>query len=133
MDSAIPGDVSKQNFSVLPRLWYLDAVFVCEDCGENFTWTAAEQKFWFEELHFWIDSQPICCVECRKKRRDRKSLRQELDHCMSQARTTPDRTLKKKALRLLDALSEQGELLPEKLRETRSLLEAQLRNLGEGD
>ncbi|MFN9541417.1 MAG: zinc-ribbon domain containing protein, partial [Planctomycetota bacterium] len=49
-DSAVRADVSRQNYSVCPRYWYVDATFRCSRCSETFKFTAAEQKRWYEEL-----------------------------------------------------------------------------------
>ena len=41
---------------------YEDIVLVCKDCGEEFTFTVGEQKF-YEEKGFV--NQPKCCRACR--------------------------------------------------------------------
>lgn len=64
--TAIRGNPEQQNFSICPRHWYLDAIFKCEMCGDNFTWTAAEQRTWFEDWHFWIDSVPNQCPRAER-------------------------------------------------------------------
>src|SRR4051794_18183057 len=65
-DSAIQADVSKQNYSVCPRHWYVDAAMRCEDCHEMFCWTAQEQHQWFEEFGFYVDSFAKRCLTCRQ-------------------------------------------------------------------
>jgi hypothetical protein len=72
-------DVSKQNYTVVPRHWYIDAWFRCKQCSCEFCWTALEQKYWFEDLFFWIDSCPTLCKECRADVREIKRLRQLYD------------------------------------------------------
>ncbi len=47
--TAIRGNPEKQNYSVCPRLRFINADFTCEGCGQEFTWTACEQKAWFED------------------------------------------------------------------------------------
>src|SRR6185436_18703578 len=41
-------DISKQHYTVCPRHWYVDATFICSDCGREFVFTASEQRFWYE-------------------------------------------------------------------------------------
>ena len=65
-------EVEKQNYTVCPRHWYVDATFVCRDCKEEFVFTASEQRFWYEERKFLPSVVPIRCVACRKKERKRK-------------------------------------------------------------
>ena len=71
--SAVRADTTKQDFTVCPRHWYIDAVFQCVDCGKEFLFSAKEQRFWYEERGFYVDSLPKRCAECRKKERTRKS------------------------------------------------------------
>src|SRR4051794_10797523 len=62
--TAVRADISQQNFSVCPRHWYIDAAFHCSRCDQSFVFTADEQKFWYEQLKFWIDSIPKECATC---------------------------------------------------------------------
>ena len=72
--TAVRADISKQNYSVCPRHWYLNAETICTDCSEPFIFSASEQKFWYEDLYFWVDSFPNQCPNCRKNRRDAKTI-----------------------------------------------------------
>lgn len=54
------------------RGYYVAIPFTCRDCGADSVWTAAEQKFWYEELKGFVYSTAIRCKECRKKERIRK-------------------------------------------------------------
>ncbi len=65
-------DYTKQNYSVVPRHWFIDAYCRCEKCNQEFCWTAQEQKRWFDDLHFYVGSFPRECPDCRKKRREMK-------------------------------------------------------------
>jgi len=84
---AIRGNPQKQNYTVCPRHWYMDADFICARCGREFTWTAAEQKAWFEDYFFWVDSHPCLCKTCMADRRHLESLRKEYDSTVSEARS----------------------------------------------
>jgi Probable zinc-ribbon domain len=65
-ESAIPADIKRQNYSVLPRTWYFDTLKTCRDCGRNFLFFAEEQKYWYERLGFAIDADCVRCPQCRK-------------------------------------------------------------------
>ena len=70
--TAVHADISKQNYPVCPRHWYVDAETICTDCSEPFIFSASEQKFWYEDLHFWVESFPKQCPPCRKTRRENR-------------------------------------------------------------
>jgi hypothetical protein len=42
------------------------------DCGQRFVFAAAEQRFWYETLQFWVQSRPKRCIPCRRARRARR-------------------------------------------------------------
>ncbi len=66
-ETAIPANVQKQNFSVIPRGWYVDILKKCRDCRRKFIFYAEEQRHWYEVLGFTIDADCVRCPECRKK------------------------------------------------------------------
>ncbi len=72
--TAIPADIEKQNYSIFPRSFYVDIEEQCEVCSRHFIFFALEQKYWFEELGFWVDSHCTRCIECRKKDQELKQL-----------------------------------------------------------
>lgn len=72
-ETAVPADVSNQDYTVCPRHWYIDAVFKCMDCGKDFLFSVEEQRFWYEQRKFYVDSKPTRCPVCRKKERARKA------------------------------------------------------------
>ena len=79
-NSAIKADVSQLRvsaWSVMPRCWYIDAWFDCEECGEEYCWTAKTQQIWFERNHLWSEAYPKICPTCRKKRKTLAQLREE--------------------------------------------------------
>lgn len=75
--TAVRADISKQDYTVCPRHWYVDAIFKCVDCGTEFLFSAKEQHFWYEERRFYVDSYPKRCPDCRKKERARKESAQK--------------------------------------------------------
>lgn len=69
---ALRGDLSKQHFCWacnLPFYYYEDVEKTCRDCGARFTFAAAEQKHWYEDLGFNPHSTAVRCIECRRRRR----------------------------------------------------------------
>lgn len=70
--SAIPADVSQQNFTTFPRGYYVDILKLCRDCKRNFIFFAKEQRYWFEELGFYVDADCVRCCECRVNQHELK-------------------------------------------------------------
>jgi hypothetical protein len=64
------GDPSRQLFGLGgPAVMFGPPEKVCRSCREPFTFTAAEQKHWYEELGFLLDSTAVHCRQCRAARR----------------------------------------------------------------
>jgi hypothetical protein len=127
--TAVQADVSKQNRSICPRYWYIDAAFRCARCGNTFVFTAEEQRFWYEELGFWIDSKAKHCGECRRKLRELKALRQEYDRGVGAALDRNASAQQKQTLvDVIDGLDAGGVQLPEKMQEHRRILAKQLQS-----
>jgi hypothetical protein len=120
--SAVRADVSKQNFSVAPRHWYVDATMPCKRCGRSFCSTADEQKTWYEDFGFYVDSIAKHCPACRKKRRELKSLRQEYDRDIAKILAGDDLDAKVRLASVIDELCESGESLPAKVYQNRKVL-----------
>jgi hypothetical protein len=128
-DSAVRADTSRQDYSVAPRYWYLDLTFVCQRCKQRFVWTRDEQRFWFEELRFWIDSHPSLCRQCRATKREMSELRRAYDSGISSAlscKAIPEKEVMRQIL--ADYLTLAGVLSP-RMVENLDLLERQIQNL----
>lgn len=52
-----------------PPLYYRDYDFDCSDCGSRETWTAEQQKWWYEVAKGSIYSGAVRCRKCRAARR----------------------------------------------------------------
>src|SRR5574341_1550125 len=102
--TAVRADISKQNYSVCPRHWYVDATFACRDCDKEFTFTASEQRFWYEERRFWIDSLPTRCPPCRKEQRTRLNLRKRYDALIATALGACSLETKKEVVAIINEL-----------------------------
>lgn len=124
--TAIRGNPEKQNYSVCPRHWYIDADFNCARCRKEFTWTAREQKAWFEEYRFWIDSHPRLCKSCMADRKHLESLRVEYDSIVAAARLGGDFDQKRRVIEVVRDLEAAFGRLPEKMIETKELFERQI-------
>ena len=119
-------NTSKQNYSVCPRHWYVDAQFVCAACGSAFVFKASEQRFWYEELRFWIDSLPKCCPKCRQSQRARLELRKRYDTSIGEALGPCSLEAKQQVVATINELEAAGDEIPVRMRENRATLLAQI-------
>lgn len=60
--------------SVCPQIpdYYRDVWFTCKDCGKEETWSAEQQKTWYEEQGGEIEAIAIRCHACRGKEKLRR-------------------------------------------------------------
>jgi hypothetical protein len=128
--SAVRADIRRQNYTVCPRHWYVDTTFKCAACGELFVFTVAEQRRWYEDLRFFIDSRPKHCPACRRDMRRSKALRQEYDGTIQQALQSDDVALKRRLADVIDELAAGHQDLPAKIHEQRRILQRQIDRLG---
>jgi len=127
--TAQKADVSKQHYTVCPRQWYVDAVFVCRDCGKEFVFSANEQRFWYEDRQFFIESLPKQCIDCRKAERNRLELRKRYDSLIAQALGQCPVELKRDVVAIINSLEAAEDEIPAKMIESRSKLYSQLKKL----
>jgi hypothetical protein len=66
-NTAIKADLSQQPRAVIPVTHYFDLERQCRDCDQKFIFFAEEQKHWYEQLGFGLDSDCVRCVPCRKQ------------------------------------------------------------------
>lgn len=69
---AIMGNPASQNYCWSPNYAYYDSNKTCRTCKSKFTFAKEEKKYWYESLKFWIDSEPVNCLNCRKEIRQYK-------------------------------------------------------------
>ena len=124
--TAIRGNPQKQNYSVCPRHWYIDADFECASCHREFTWSAREQKAWFESYHFWIDSRPRLCKSCMASRKRLESLRKEYDSIVASAQSKSAFDQKRRVIEIVRELESAFTAIPEKMVKTKNLFENQI-------
>lgn len=65
-NTAVRADLDRQTPATVPVTHYFDLARTCRDCGQRFIFFAKEQKYWYEELGFGLDSDGVRCVPCRK-------------------------------------------------------------------
>ncbi len=54
------------------RGYYVDKPFVCQGCGLSQTWTAAQQKWWYEVAKGYVFSTATRCRACRHREKVQK-------------------------------------------------------------
>jgi hypothetical protein len=81
INRAIEGQIEEQTFCDNPPfLAYVDKDKKCQTCGSDFIFSKEEQKYWYEELKFWVQSTPKNCTMCRKIIRDESRLKTKLSN-----------------------------------------------------
>lgn len=74
-----------------PYFAFIDTELRCGDCSQPFVFAAAEQRFWYETLKFWVQSRPKQCIPCRQARRARaQASRAEQTRRQQQKHAEPD-------------------------------------------
>lgn len=66
-NTGIVADLSRQTPATAPVTHYFDLERQCRDCNRPFIFFAEEQKHWYEQLGFGLDSDCVRCVDCRKQ------------------------------------------------------------------
>lgn len=90
---AVEGDVTKQVFCAgchTPKYFYVDEVRHCIQCGDSFTFSGSEQRFWYEVRQFNFHSVPIRCARCRRQRRSEHALREQIATARNLIQAAPD-------------------------------------------
>lgn len=119
-NTAVVADLSRQTHAVVPVTHYFDLERQCWDCKRRFIFFALEQKHWFEELGFTLESDCIRCAACRKLQQglaQKRELYETLFH-------VEDRTVEQ-TLQMVDcclALIEADVFSPRQLERVRMLL-----------
>lgn len=66
-NTAIQADLTIQAPATVAVTHYFDSKRICRDCNKPFIFFAEEQKHWYEELGFGLDSDCVRCPVCRKQ------------------------------------------------------------------
>src|SRR5262245_52609695 len=70
------------------RGYYQDVPFRCQVCAKEETWTAAQQKWWYEVAKGYVYSTAKFCRPCRKKGQARRAEQRRV-HLEGVARKKP--------------------------------------------
>lgn len=103
-DTAVKADTAKQSPAMFQFTHYYDLKRKCRDCSRAFIFFADEQKYWYEELQFGLDSDCVRCVPCRKVLQGVEKVRkqyEDLSHVSNQS-TEETLTMAECALELME-------------------------------
>jgi hypothetical protein len=67
--NCVVANPDKQNYTVVAETVYYSMKLGCKQCHNEFWFPATEQRVWYEDWRFWIDSVPNQCAACRKASR----------------------------------------------------------------
>lgn len=79
-EGAVAADLSQQvpnNSYDPPPQWYVDKDFICVECGAEETWTASQQKWYYEQAKGTLYATAKRCHACRLKIREAKAIQRE--------------------------------------------------------
>ena len=91
--TAVAADLSRQTPATVPVTHYFDIEKACRDCGRRFIFFADEQKHWYEELGFPLESDAVRCPPCRKRLQKIARLRQRYEQLFHASTLTTEETL----------------------------------------
>ena len=100
-EGAVRGEPHRQEFCPachVPKYFYVDLERHCLQCGEHFVFSAREQKFWYEGLKFHFDATAVRCRTCRRRRRDARMLRAQVQAAREGVSRAPDDPARQLAL-----------------------------------
>jgi hypothetical protein len=76
---AVRGNPRKQTmFSAFPKYFYEDESKECIQCGNEFIFSAKEQKYWYEDLGFCLYAKCQRCKDCRRLKKNKVALNKQL-------------------------------------------------------
>lgn len=85
---AIKGNPNEQNYTWNPHYAFFDSEKTCRNCKNRFVFSKKEKQFWYEELKFWMDAEPVNCVACRKEIRAYKEETKVLSEILKKEETS---------------------------------------------
>lgn len=92
-NTAIAADLARQTLATVPVTHYFDLERMCRDCNRPFIFFAEEQKYWYEELGFPLESDCVRCFECRKRQRGVARQREVYESLFHVPNKTPEQLL----------------------------------------
>jgi hypothetical protein len=118
--TAIEADTSRQISRPVQVTHYYDVEKVCRDCGRRFIFFAEEQKYWYEELQFPLESDCVRCCDCRRQLRAIANQKQRYEHLCHVVNRTVEQNLEMAECCL--SLVEQVIFHPRQIEHVRQLL-----------
>lgn len=118
-NTAVEADLSLQTSAMIPVTHYFDVTRKCADCGRPFIFFAQEQKHWYEELGFGLDSDCVRCVNCRKRQQGIAMARERYEELFHVPERTAEENLEMAACCL--ALIESNTFSKARTQQVRSL------------
>jgi hypothetical protein len=91
--TAVEADVSKQINATVSIPYYFDVDQLCRKCGRRFIFFAEEQKYWYEELGFYLWSAAVCCPPCRKELQSIRRMKKRYEQLIHVPNRTVDETI----------------------------------------
>ena len=91
--TAIEADLQQQTPGMGAMSHYYDIDKKCRDCGKRFIFFAEEQKYWFEERKFNLNSERIRCWPCQQAKHSLAKKHQRYDQLLHQADRTTDENI----------------------------------------
>ena len=88
--TAIEADLSRQSPATVAVTHYFDRRRRCIDCKKHFIFYAAEQKYWYETLQFYIGADCIRCVSCRAATRLKDNTKLRYERLLQQQVKSPE-------------------------------------------
>jgi hypothetical protein len=92
-NTAIPADLTRQTAATMAVTHYFDLDRPCRDCARRFIFFAAEQKHWYEELGFVLESDCVRCVDCRKSQQGLAQKAQRYEELFHEPNRTSEQNL----------------------------------------
>lgn len=65
-----------------PLLAYAPMTTQCRSCAVDFVFSPGEQRHWYEQLKFLVQSKPVRCAKCRRSKRETARRQTELTRIM---------------------------------------------------
>jgi tetratricopeptide (TPR) repeat protein len=76
---AVMGDPNRQVlYGSFPKYYFEDIEKTCIQCGNDFIFSAKEQKHWYEDLQFIIYAECLKCMACRRLKKSKVALNDQL-------------------------------------------------------
>jgi hypothetical protein len=92
-NTGILADLSRQTPATVAVTHYFDVDRSCVDCRRRFIFFAEEQKFWYEDLGFPLESDCVRCMDCRKQQQGIARTRQRYEELFHESDKTQEQTL----------------------------------------